>query len=380
MAPDEAVPVVTRTFRALQFAAVFALVVCTALLVAPRVPPPTSSGGGVFGGLGGAPRAGVSGRLRVAVLLSGMPRFVDGRALAGWRAFLSGFDVDVYAHFWVTTGDACAAFAKPGDLYATGNSGVNCFPADLPDVFARAWSPFATIAASRFESAPAEASLVTHEYSRTFQASTPYRTLSLYTSMLRAQLLLEAQLARNASLEYDWVIRGRTDLAFTAFPDLSRLERGYVYFEDEPPGGPAHPHDEWMRNEVFIISGERSPPGTEGTRLRHFPPSGACAGCAAALHRVIETVDVNYLDGALMNDEHMMFAHVKRTGLLSRCRALPMDVLAVSISRDGALPDTAMAPAVPYAPDVRSYTFKGFLYEGPPAPPDEAVQLEGGGG
>lgn len=370
--------------RAVSLAAVAALVVCTGLLLMPSAPSAwnaacnvviSSMGGGGRSGAASAPHAGP---LRVAVLLSGMPRFVDGRALAGWKAFLAPYKVDVYAHFWFTTGDACNAYAKPGDAYATGNSGVNCFSPEVPEQFTRAWAPFASIVAAKYEVPPLEADLLAgRAFPNTFQATTPYRTLSLYTSMMRAQQLLEEELAANATLEYDWVIRGRTDLAFTAFPDLARLERGYCYFEDEGPGGPPHPYDEWMRNEVFILAGDRAPPGAEGTRVRHFPPGLACAGCAAALNRVVETVDANYLDGVLMNDEHMMFAHVKRTGLLSRMRGLEQSVFAVAISRDGVTPDTAMAPAVPYAPDMRSYRYRGFLYEGPPPPPPPAE--EGGG-
>ena len=74
-------------------------------------------------------------------------------------------------------------------------------------------------------------------------------------------------------------------------------------------------------------------------------------------------MDESYAAGVMMNDEQMMFAHCKRTGLLSRMRALPQDVLAVAISRDGVNPtNTAEAPALPYDAGVRGYTFKGFAF------------------
>ena len=263
-------------------------------------------------------------RERVAVLFSGQPRPIMGTTHESWHAVLNPalYDVEFFGHLWKSPGHEKS----------------------VEDIFTDAYSPVAAI----FEDLIPE-SILLHDrnYTNTYGPDMPYRFMSMFTSMKRVVELFEGYQARTAK-KYDWIIRARTDSVVLSFPSLKRVERGFLYFEDMVPLGGGIitlDHDEWMRDEIIIMSGNDS-----------------CKGCASTCMRILDNVHELYGKGIPLNDEHMLFAHLKHSRLLPNCRRLPPDALRVQTTRDNGLsPQGATKPSLPLYPNERGYAFSGYM-------------------
>ncbi len=209
--------------------------------------------------------------MKIALLLSGQPRFVDG---AGYKTIkekiLDVYDCDVFCHFWWNPEGGTfitAPWSTLGDLP---------IPTDAETQIRELYSP------KRMKwDKPLLPSEVKSGYTRTTAPTTPYNLQSMYTSMQRSHQLMEQEVAEGQ--KYDLVIRLRYDAILTAFPDLNTLQRNRLYEIDY-----SQFHTNLANNGV-IMSYEIS----------------------KIFMNIISYMDFLYQKGTLLNDEQLITALVK---------------------------------------------------------------------
>lgn len=257
-------------------------------------------------------------RLRVALLFSGQPRCVDGLSYQAFKTcLLDRYDVDVYAHFWgdiesdKSTGTASANLERFKELYTP--KAIRVDPPLRADEFPL---PFLQ---------PHSPVPLTRDNVLTLKAANwaywVRNCVSMYTSMGRVYELFKAESAG----EYDWIIRTRTDCVLLRCPDLTALDRNYLY----APQWHA-PQRDILVNHALIV-----------------PPS-----LAPAVFSIRERLES--LPG--VSDESFVFHQLRVTGALPSVRTLPMSTFYPTLTRDGRQtdrPEPGVVPTVVAPPYVR---------------------------
>lgn len=250
-------------------------------------------------------------RPRIALLFSGQPRCADGLSYQAFKTcLLDRYDVDVYAHFWgdiesnKSTGSASANLERFKELYSP--KAVRVDPPLRADEFPL---PFLQ---------PHSPVPLTRENILTLKAANwaywVRNCVSMYTSMGRVYELFKGE----SSGEYDWIIRTRTDCVLLRCPDLSALERGYLYAP------------QWHGS-------------TQGVLVNHaliVSPS-----FAPALFGIRETLE--QLPGKM--DEEFVFQRLRTTDTLRYVRTIPLSQFYPTLTRDGVQtdrPEPGIAPSV----------------------------------
>lgn len=156
--------------------------------------------------------------MKIALLLSGQPRFVDGPGYASIKEkILDVYDCDVFCHFWWT---------KSGGTYITApwsTLGDMPIPDNAETQIRELYNP-----KKMHYDKPLLESEVKTGYVRTSAPTTPYNLQSMYTSMQRSHRLME-KYVKETKTQYDFVIRLRYDAILTAFPDLTTLTNDRFY-------------------------------------------------------------------------------------------------------------------------------------------------------
>lgn len=256
---------------------------------------------------------------RVALIFSGQPRCVDGISYEGFkRCILDRYDVDVYAHFWgdvesnKSSGTADANIERFKVLYNPKAMRVDppLKPEEFPLSFLQPHSPIP---------------LTTENILGVKSDNWAYwvrNCISMYTSMGRAYEIFES-----ADVNYDWILRTRTDCVLLRCPKLESLDKQFLYA----------PNWHGDRNPVIV------------NHALIVPPS-----IAPALFRIRDTVCG--LRGNM--DETFVYNQLWFHGVLRQVRTLPMSTFYPTITRDGIQtdkPEPAMRPEVTSPPYVVSY-------------------------
>lgn len=206
-------------------------------------------------------------RMRVALLFSGQPRFVDGRSYRSIKEhLLDKYECTCFCHYWIDD--------KPMPVAPW--SGLNMFMCDknVGDMIKALYSPVACRG-----DPPLLATAVT-QYTNTTSPITPYNLSSMYKSMHECWQLYEA----HKDHAFDFYIRLRYDCVILAFPDLHAMHPDALYVADH------HPNQPCLANNIL------------------------CTGREAVMRTVMSiyhSLDNMAAHGVLINDEQCMFAHAK---------------------------------------------------------------------
>jgi hypothetical protein len=124
------------------------------------------------------------------------------------------------------------------------------------------------------------------------------------------------ELVKASGIEYDWIVRTRTDSVILRCPQLNLLNPNYMY-------GP-----QWhSQKEPFIVNST-------------LIASPAVAPILFSIRHVIET-----LPGS--SDERFVFNHFHTAGAIDRVRTLPLSVFYPTLTRNGVSTD-------PFDPNLQS--------------------------
>ncbi len=227
-------------------------------------------------------------KMKVALLLSGQPRFLDSPAYHSIKTqILERYDCDVYCHFWWSPEGGSyrtAPWSGLGELTISADSEQTIKTLYHPK--ALQWDP------------PLLQSYHTTQYERTTCKSTWYNLPSMYLSMQRSYELCKA-----SGQHYDWIIRLRYDAKLTAFPDLNTLPRDHFYVPDYSQ------FHSLLSNNGFICSAE----------------------IADIMMNIYDYRDELYARGATFNDENMITLLVKSKGI--SYQILPKDQFYIDLYR-----------------------------------------------
>ncbi len=127
---------------------------------------------------------------------------------------------------------------------------------------------------------------------------------------------------------YDWIIRTRTDCVLLRFPELDKLDDGYLYAP------------QWhLLSQAVIVN-----------HALIVSPS-----IAPSLFRIRETLEG--LPGIM--DEDYIFNHLRAEGVLSHVRTLPMNVFYPTLTRDG---ETTDPPEPEVNPEIAKAPYSAFSW------------------
>lgn len=162
-------------------------------------------------------------KINVAICLSGQPRFCWGKSYDSIKKYLLDiYNCDVYCHFWLKKEDNYNYPFSPH---------LNCFKdgvkinyqettKQISDLF----KPISCVIEEPREFKQFYIPKIQQNYAiKNFP--------SMFYSIHQADLLRQ----QNNNQKYDFVIRCRTDTLLGSFPDLSKLEKGYLYIPDNCP-------------------------------------------------------------------------------------------------------------------------------------------------
>lgn len=159
--------------------------------------------------------------MRVAILLSGQPRFLSRNNLESLNKwFLSKYDCDVYCHFW---------WNPEGGVFETSpwnHIGGVKISSNIDKIIEDLYNP----KVSKWDLPPKEEEFM-RNYKNTSNPRTNYNLPSLYFSMLKSYQLLEYA-CLNEGLHYDWVVKLRYDEFINSAPDLDSLDSDTFYSPD----------------------------------------------------------------------------------------------------------------------------------------------------
>lgn len=209
--------------------------------------------------------------MKVAILLSGQPRFLEGPGyLSIKEKILDKYDCDVFCHVWWSEKE------KTYETAPWSNLGKYPVPEDVPAIIERLYKP------RKLRIDPSlDVTQYTADYERVYHPSARYNLTSMYLSMKRSYELLE-EYQKETGKEYDWVIRLRYDAILTAFPDLNVLKKGFIYAPDYSQ------FHKMVGNNGLILSPEY----------------------AEKIMKIYDVLHVVYQTGAVYNDENMITAHI----------------------------------------------------------------------
>jgi len=234
--------------------------------------------------------------MRVALVFSGQPRCVQGISYEGFRTcILERYDVDVYAHFWEdiepqkSIGNASTNIEAFKATYAP--KVVRVDPALRNDEY-----PLSFI--QRHSPVPLGSNDIVGMTSSNY-AHWIRNCISMYESMSRAYKLVKA-----SGIEYDWIIRARTDGVLLRFPRLDALDPKYMYAPQWQP------RDWRMITNIVLIA----------------PPS-----VAPTLFSIRDTVETL----PDVSDERFVFSHFAKADKIHQVRTLPLTMFYPTLTRDG---------------------------------------------
>lgn len=273
-------------------------------------------------------------RQRVALVFSGQPRFIHGIAAFAWReCLLDRADVDIYAHFWWQgAGGGEYESINGGSGHVDGDAMTAFFDeygrnvVQLPEALSGTSPSHAQFAAaikhlrndlnvntSILTEKPIPGQKFVH---RNYPNSWKYdsdgnraigNVFSQYASMQRAAYLW-SNFSESLGIEYDWVVRARTDVVMKHCPDIDKLEKGYIYMPDWHGASPI------VANHAIYMPANLT---------------------VAVMGKAFDRIDALYDDGVYATDERIMYAHIDSAGLLDRLRFLPTNYFEPALTRDG---------------------------------------------
>lgn len=238
-------------------------------------------------------------RLKIALLFSGQPRHVAGKAALSFKTcLLDHYDVDTYAYFWWDNGN---------DHLAEGSLVSSAISPDSIDVFTQLYHP----KAMELHPPIPIRNFVTHNYPnqygfKLFGNRIAGNVLSMYAAL---KGVLGVWQNHSKGVKYDFVIRARSDAVMRNCPDLNNLPKGFLYGPDW------HQHLPLMVNHVLIMAPDIAP----------------------AVMGVFDRVDALYNEGVFILDEALTFANLETSGLKPRTRLIPMQYFLPAFTRDGNL-------------------------------------------
>lgn len=198
--------------------------------------------------------------MKVALLLSGQPRFVDSISYQTIKAkILDVYKPDVYCHVWFSSG----ATYETAPWSGLGKMSINDNSLEL---IKKLYNPVKIL-----DEPPPSEDIIQARYVNTSHPRTPYNLSSMYLSMKKSYLLMNDQ-------NYDFIIRLRYDAILTAFPDLNKLQKGVLYAPDY-----SQYHNN-VGNNGLIMS----------------------PNIAAKIMTIYDRMNLIYNDGCILNDEQMI--------------------------------------------------------------------------
>lgn len=208
---------------------------------------------------------------KVAILLSGQPRFLQG---AGYKSMkekiLDKYDCDVFCHVWWTSQGGSYDTAPWSTL------GNYAMPDKVPETIEKLYAPKKLRVD---EPLPKEGNTVSYE--RVYHPSVRYNLPSMYLSMKRSYELLE-EYVEETGTTYDWILRLRYDAILTAFPDLASLNKGFIYAPDYSQ------YHKMVGNNGLILAPKY----------------------ASKIMKIYDCMESVYSSGVIFNDENMVTKHI----------------------------------------------------------------------
>lgn len=158
--------------------------------------------------------------MKVALCLSGQPRFYSGKSFESMkREILDVYDTDVFVHSWISKDEN---FSYP---YARW-SGINekiVIPNSVSDDIVKLYKPKAI-------QIDEPMTFIEHSKDDYLSDNMP----SMFYSMGAADTLRKTYSTKN-SINYDFVIRARTDTLLGTLPDLTTFDNDKIYIPDNCP-------------------------------------------------------------------------------------------------------------------------------------------------
>lgn len=162
-------------------------------------------------------------KLKVALILSGQPRFHIGKSYDSTvEKIIKPYDADVYQHAWI---DPDKKFEYPAAAWSN-IKGPVLFPETIKDDLLKMYNPkgYKFEPPKKFEEFFTQVASRDEEY---LSRNMP----SMFYSLQQSDLLRQ-----ESKVEYDFVIRSRTDkIMLEDLPDLNTLKRGVLYIPDDCP-------------------------------------------------------------------------------------------------------------------------------------------------
>lgn len=164
--------------------------------------------------------------MKIALLLSGQPRFVE-ESLKNpcyhyfQKNIIQKYDCDVFCHYWWSD--------DPNQHYETApwsGLGTLKISSQIPELITELYQP-----KSQKHEPPLSFQQVREMYPHYFKYETPktiYNHISMYTSLKRCWQLFD-EYAKYNKIDYDFVIRCRYDSVVDIFPDLTKLDKTKVH-------------------------------------------------------------------------------------------------------------------------------------------------------
>lgn len=173
-------------------------------------------------------------KLKVAFLLSGQPRFIDGMSYDSiFKNILTVYDCDVFIHCWFSS--------DKNYKYETAKwSGINKelnIPLDTIDILNRLYNPkdFLWESPKEFVSFHLDDCYLSRNMP------------SMFYSLQKSYELMKNYRDKNG-IKYDFIIRCRTDTLIKSLPHLSTLDKNTLYIPDNCP-------NKELVNDNFSICG-----------------------------------------------------------------------------------------------------------------------------
>lgn len=159
--------------------------------------------------------------VKVALLISGQPRFVRGPAYKTIKEnILDKYNCDVFCHFWWNPEGGTyitAPWSTLGNMPIPQNANEDIIELYSPKKIK--WDP------------PLNPKYIKRIYQRTCHPLSNYNLPSMYLSMKESYILMEEYI-KETNVKYDCVIRLRYDAILTSFPNLNKLDEKFLYVPD----------------------------------------------------------------------------------------------------------------------------------------------------
>ncbi len=234
-------------------------------------------------------------RLKIAVCISGQPRFVDGPQYNTFKFnILDRYDCDVFCHYWLNEDEETIYETSPWS-----ELGYLKADKDVKNKIQKLYNPVA----SKCDHVMID-NIDAEKYPETSNKRTPYNLTSMYTSMKKSYELLKDHVD-NYGIKYDFVIRYRYDSIFDFFPNLYMLPKNNIYYSNLLP-------------KNGIVS-------NNGCIIPYM--------YAESIFTIVDRLDILYNYGTYYNDEQMCWANLWYMNLLPRLVKLPTNIFHPSFYR-----------------------------------------------